>query len=89
VWGTALANDNIVWGTALAENIVWGTAFFDNIVWGTSGADVTWATGTSDAEVFPDDAGEPLPDVSVEFGDTVVEPAETTTINSVVSLGGI
>jgi hypothetical protein len=70
VWGTA-DSDNIVWGTADdADNIVWGTNF-DNIVWGTSAEDdVTWGSSGEDEEVFPDnDATEPLPDPSVEFGE--------------------
>ena len=71
VWGTSDA-DNIVWGTADAgDNIVWGTsADVDNIVWGTSAdQDVTWGSSSDDAPLFSDDANEPVPDASVEFGD--------------------
>ena len=72
VWGTADDVDNIVWGTAEeGDNIVWGTAAdLDNIVWGTSiDQDVTWGTATDDAPLFSDDATDPVPDPSVEFGD--------------------
>ena len=55
VWGTMDA-ENIVWGTCnAAENIVWGTNALENIVWGTSGADVTWASDSPDAAVFPEE----------------------------------
>jgi hypothetical protein len=85
VWGTG-GDDNIVWGTMDGDNIVWGTAnMLDNIVWGTNGVDnIVWGTngddnivwGTSDDligdPVFPDNtSSDPLPDPSVEFGDTV------------------
>ncbi len=72
VWGTADV-DNIVWGTAdLGDNIVWGTSgLLDNIVWGTSAnQDVTWGSSGEDAPLFPDEATDPLPNVSLEFGDT-------------------
>jgi hypothetical protein len=45
VWGTALSGDNIVWGTVAQDNIVWGTAARDNIVWGTAAGDnIVWGT---------------------------------------------
>jgi serine protease AprX len=89
VWGVATDGDNIVWGTASpGDNIVWGSmSLGDNIVWGTSSADndVTW--GSSDdgeAEIYPDDAVEPLPDLNLEFGDTVplLPPATTSPLPS-------
>ena len=94
VWGVATDGDNIVWGTCNAgDNIVWGsTSLGDNIVWGTSAADadVTW--GSSDdgeAELYPDDATEPLPDLNLEFGDTVplLPPATTSTPTNTVTTG--
>jgi serine protease AprX len=74
VWGMMDAGDNIVWGTASAgDNIVWGMSGLDNIVWGMSGDD-------ADQVTYPDTAGDPLPDPSLEFGDTVpVTPPTTTT----------
>ena len=54
VWGTHDAGgDNIVWGTADADNIVWGTSFDgDNIVWGTSldGDNIVWGTDCGGAD---------------------------------------
>jgi len=94
VWGVATDGDNIVWGTAMpGDNIVWGsTSLGDNIVWGTSAADsdVTW--GSSDdgeAEIFPDDATEPLPNFDLEFGDTVplLPPDTTSTPTNTVTTG--
>jgi serine protease AprX len=80
VWGTYDAVNNIVWGTAdPGDNIVWGTAadVIDNIVWGTStDADGSWGSSSDDETSFPDDSGEPLPSVSLEFGVTV--PAATS-----------
>ena len=72
VWGT-VDGDNIVWGTAeLGDNIVWGTSDGDNLVWGTTAdGDVTWGSSGEDAPVFPDEATEPLPSLSLEFGDIV------------------
>ncbi len=87
VWGTDCGGadcDNIVWGTMdQGDNIVWGTARDgDNIVWGTSGGDnIVWAT-SDDAEdsVYPDNAAsDPLPSVTLEFGDLVVPVTSTTT----------
>jgi subtilisin family serine protease len=72
VWGTADALDNIVWGTNGVDNVVWGTSDDDNIVWGTSG-------DLLDEAVFPDNtAAEPLPDPSLEFGDTVPPVDDST-----------
>jgi hypothetical protein len=90
VWGTS-ASDNIVWGTSADGNIVWGTSADANIVWGTSAdADVTWGSNAVDAEVFPaDDTAEPVPDASLEFGDLVVPPADTTPVTSTLTTGGI
>jgi serine protease AprX len=70
VWGTS-DDDNIIWGTAdAADNIIWGTSDDDNIVWGTSsGDDVTWGSSSDDAELFSDDATDPVPDPALEFGD--------------------
>jgi serine protease AprX len=69
VWGT-MDQDNIVWGTAATDdNIVWGTSLDDNIVWGTSGADVTWGNNDEEAVAFADENLEPLPDVTLEFGE--------------------
>ncbi|HMF94868.1 MAG TPA: S8 family peptidase, partial [Vicinamibacterales bacterium] len=96
VWGSS-DGDNIVWGTCEAgDNIVWGSALGDNIVWGTSAdADVTWGSSDNDeAQVFTDDASEPLPDVQLEFGDTVpLVPAVTVNpvtpvVGSLGSIGG-
>ena len=60
VWGTAAADENIVWSTAAAEdeNIVWSTAASDdeNIVWSTASADdenIVWSTSTTDQVVWP------------------------------------
>jgi serine protease AprX len=72
-WGTADL-DNIIWGTANdGDNIIWGTSMVANIVWGTAagGEDVTWGSSASDAEVFPDTATDPLPNLLNEFGDVV------------------
>jgi serine protease AprX len=92
VWGTADAGDNIVWGTADAgDNIVWGSSLGDNIVWGTSAdADVTWGSSGDDADaaVFSDDAVEPLPNVQLEFGDTVPLAPVTPLVNTVTPLVG-
>jgi len=71
VWGTS-DDDNIVWGTAEAgDNIVWGTDGGDNIVWGTDdgGDNIVWGTADNSAPLFADDANDPLPDVTLEFGD--------------------
>jgi serine protease AprX len=79
VWGTADA-DNIIWGTAdLADNIIWGTSGDDNIVWGTSsGEDATWGTSSDGAELFADEATDPLPDPSVEFGEADLAVGSTS-----------
>jgi serine protease AprX len=91
IWGAADAGDNIVWGTAdLGDNIVWGTADLgDNIVWGTSSDDdVTWGSSgdDADADVFPDDALEPLPSVQLEFGDIV--PLVPAVVSGITGLLG-
>jgi serine protease AprX len=89
VWGTGF--DNIVWGTGNSDNIVWGTSGLDNIVWGTSAeSDATWGSSGEDQVSFvEDEASEPLPDVSLEFGDIdlsdlPIEPAVTT----ILGIGG-
>jgi hypothetical protein len=60
IWGTASADDNIVWSTAAADadNIVWSTAAgdSDNIVWSTAGADVdniVWSTSIPEPVLWP------------------------------------
>jgi serine protease AprX len=78
-WGEASPFDNIVWGTALPEmNIVWGTSLDPNVVWGTSAGNDgdSWGSSDSDAVVYPDDATGPVPDISAEFGDTILAPVE-------------
>jgi hypothetical protein len=90
VWGTADLLDNIVWGTALAtDNIVWGTSLdAANIVWGTSAdADVTWGSDTPDAVVYPAEDTEVPPDVTLEFGDIIVPPVDTTPLTVTVPAG--
>jgi hypothetical protein len=54
IWGTALIDDNIVWGTMLLDdNIVWGTALVDdNIVWGTARSDDEGASDSSPSLEF-------------------------------------
>jgi len=96
VWGTS-DGDNIVWGTCdSGDNIVWGSSLGDNIVWGTSAdTDMTWGSSDNDeAQVFTDDASEPLPDLQLEFGDTIplvpdltVNPV-TPVVGSLGSIGG-
>jgi hypothetical protein len=78
IWGTS-DDDNIIWGTADdGDNIIWGTSDDDNIIWGTSsGDDVTWSAASDDAELFSDEATDPLPDPAVEFGND-----DTTVIDS-------
>ncbi|HEX7138409.1 MAG TPA: S8 family peptidase [Vicinamibacterales bacterium] len=72
VWGMMDAANNTVWGTASpGDNIVWGMAGLDNIVWGMSGSD-------GDGVIYPDTAVDPLPDPSLEFGDTVPVVPTTT-----------
>jgi serine protease AprX len=87
VWGTADGSDNIVWGTANdGDNIVWGTSGGDNIVWGTASGDdnIVWGTsGTTDV-IFPDSATEPLPSLTLEFGDIIVPLTVVKTL-----LGGL
>ena len=82
VWGAVDPGDNIVWGTAEAgDNIVWGTS--------TIGVNDIWATdaGDDNTVAFPDTATEPLPSISLEFGDTVPLPTPvTSTVSSL--LGG-
>ena len=70
---------------------MWGTADGDNIVWGTSAdSDVTWGSSGEDAEVFSDDAAEPLPSLDLEFGDLVpLLPATSGLVHPLpVSIGG-
>jgi hypothetical protein len=91
VWGSA-DGDNIVWGSCSSgDNIVWGSSLGDNIVWGTADDDVN-------AVVYPDDAGEPLPSVDVEFGDIVPlvpdttvtpNPLDTPVVGTLGSIGGL
>jgi len=91
VWGTA-DGDNIVWGSCnLGDNIVWGSSLGDNIVWGTADDDVN-------AVVYPDEAGEPLPSINLEFGDTVPlvpdttvtpDPLVTPVVGTLGSIGGL
>ncbi|MBW8861124.1 MAG: S8 family peptidase [Acidobacteria bacterium] len=91
VWGSS-DGDNIVWGSCNSgDNIVWGSSLGDNIVWGTSDDDVN-------AVVYPDDAGEPLPSVDLEFGDVVPLVPDTTitpdtlvtpVVGSLGSIGGL
>ena len=54
VWGTSMADQNVVWGTSSDENVVWGTSMSDeNVVWGTDcgGADCdTVVWGSSDPD---------------------------------------
>jgi serine protease AprX len=93
IWGSS-DGDNIVWGTASdGDNIVWGTASDgDNIVWGTSAdTDAAWGSDAGDDTVsFPDDDGEPLPSLDLEFGDVVPLPAVTSGLSSLlpVAIGG-
>jgi hypothetical protein len=91
VWGSA-DGDNIVWGSCSSgDNIVWGSSLGDNIVWGTADAD------DANAVVYPDQAGEPLPSVDVEFGDTVplvpdttvTDPLVTPVVGTLGSIGGL
>jgi len=91
VWGSA-DGDNIVWGSCSSgDNIVWGSSLGDNIVWGTADAD------DANAVVYPDEAGEPLPSVDVEFGDTVplvpdttvTDPLVTPVVGTLGSIGGL
>ena len=74
--------NNIVWGTAKTlgadgDNIVWGTACLacgGDIVWGTAadGDNIVWGTATEDEPViYSDEVIEPLPSLSLEFGDVV------------------
>jgi hypothetical protein len=60
VWGTAAADENIVWSTARSgdENIVWSTARSgdENIVWSTvarSDENIVWSTSTVAQVVWP------------------------------------
>jgi serine protease AprX len=77
IWGTASWDDNIIWGTGFLDNIIWGTNFLDNIIWGTSGGDgLTWASNGEEAAMFSEEGQEPLPDASLEFGDTVAPGLE-------------
>jgi hypothetical protein len=87
IWGTDCGGadcDNIIWGTSDSDNIIWGTAEqgaavtwiqndLDNIIWGTSAdTDDSWASSGDDEILFPDnDATQPVPDPSREFGDLV------------------
>jgi len=92
VWGT-IDGDNIVWGTAAdGDNIVWGTfSDGDNIVWGTSadGDNIVWGSNDADeALVFPDDSGDPLPSLNLEFGDVVPLPGTSSTLTVSLPIGG-
>ena len=86
VWGS-MSSDNIVWGNALpGDNILWGNSFSDNIVWGSNAdSDSSWGSSDEDASaqvVFDDSAVEPLPSVSLEFGDVdIPDPSTTTTVS--------
>jgi len=85
IWGTT-DEQNIVWGTADAnENIIWGTSSdLLNIVWGTStDSDVTWASDSTDAVVFPDDQLEPLSSIDLAFGDVLVLPDSSAVVQPV------
>ena len=97
VWGTAADGDNIVWGTdcggADCDNVVWGTADGDNIVWGTAadGDNIVWGTATEDEPViYSDEVIEPLPSLSLEFGDVVplVPVTSGLSTTATVSIGG-
>jgi serine protease AprX len=100
VWGVASAGDNIVWGTAAdGDNVVWGTSLDPNLIWATSADDdATWGSSGDDQVVYPEDLSEPLPDVTLEFGDELPlapSPPTAPVINSIlqtvtsVSIGGI
>jgi serine protease AprX len=106
IWGTASDGDNIVWGTAAdGDNVVWGTSMDANIIWATSAdEDATWGSSGEDQMLFPEeDTSQPLPDIGLEFGDTVplvptAAPATTVTVAPIVkstlsigpvSIGGI
>jgi hypothetical protein len=92
VWGSS-DGDNIVWGSCNSgDNIVWGSSLGDNIVWGTADED------DANPVVYPDDAGEPLPSIDVEFGDTVplvpittitTDPLVTPVVGTLGSIGGL
>jgi serine protease AprX len=87
IWGTDCGGadcDNIIWGTNDSDDIIWGTADlgapvtwiqngFDNIIWGTSAdADDTWGSTGDEEVLYPDDeASQPVPDPSTEFGELV------------------
>jgi hypothetical protein len=73
VWGVASDGDNIVWGTAAdGDNVVWGTSLDANLIWATSAdEDATWGSSGDDQIVYPEDLSEPLPDVTLEFGEEV------------------
>ncbi len=87
IWGTDCGGadcDNIIWGTGDSDNIIWGTADqgasvvwlsndLDNIIWGTSAdSDDAWGSSGDQEVIYPDDAAsEPLPDISLEFGEVV------------------
>ena len=87
VWGSAktlgMDGDNIVWGTAAdGDNIVWGTADGDNVVWGTSTED--------EPVIYSDEVVEPLPSLSLEFGDVLpLVPVTSTLSTTITSVGGL
>ena len=92
VWGSVDPGDNIVWGAAEAgDNIVWGSSGDgDNIVWGSSADDdSSWGSDAGDENntAFPDTVTEPLPSISLEFGDIVPIVPATSTSSSL--LGGL
>ena len=74
VWGSMDLVDNIVWGSAVeTDNIVWGSnSLTDNIVWSSAGDDVTTFAGDSE--------NEPVPSVTLEFGDPAIVPESTPTL---------
>ena len=87
IWGTDCGGadcDNIIWGTDDYDNIISGTAEpganvtwiqndLDNIIWGTSAdADESWGSSGDEEVLYPDDeATQPVPDPTAEFGDLV------------------
>jgi serine protease AprX len=95
VWGAVDTVDNTVWGTALAsDNVVWGTSFTDNIVWGTSvdgsNGTTSWASSVEGGDNFGDAAAaEPLPDLSLEFGDPLILSVAPATTDLSVVAGGL
>jgi serine protease AprX len=87
VWGVATDGDNIIWGTCNAgDNVVWGTSTDANVIWATSSEDdATWGSSGEDQVMYPESDSEPLPNLELEFGDTVplVAPAVEPVVNTV------